>query len=525
MAQPKPRDSSERFLRKTNAQHARHDCSDAGRTIKKPEPQIIGNPKTTISPHATQTCGNSIVALIPYQALLFVCVVVELLLVLLRFAMKVSSSAALGTLTIASNELAQDPVLQLIVKLASSLQLTVKSPKKASLLLELPSGKSLTQRNAIVRCLCGMGLHNALDNELLGGHSKTLHASPGHAVAMAAMSSWMSVADHHKSSKEGFDDLLKQLEAHLETRAFLVTSATVTVADIDVANVLVKKKADYPTYPNVHRWMVTVAAFVTSRGITSAFSSVPAIPKSHDPPIFFYGTEENVVLPTKAAAAPPAKKGGEQQPQQQQKGGGKKGQQQQQQGGKKQKQQQQQGGKKQKQQQQQAPATFDVTALDIRVGQIKKVWHHPEAEKLFCEEIDVGEESVRQIASGLRPFYKTEELENQRVMVLCNLKKRNLVGFPSHGMVMCASNADHTAVELMAPPPNAKIGERVVFEGLDEAKAPEPENKVAKKKIFESVAPDLKTNAEGVCVWKSHVSKTSDGPVKASKGMADAHVA
>merc|ERR1712127_867518 len=45
-----------------------------------------------------------------------------------------------------------------------------------------------------------------------------------------------------------------------------------------------------------------------------------------------------------------------------------------------------------------------ITSLDIRVGRITKVWEHPEADKLYCEEIDLGEESPRQIASGLRPY-------------------------------------------------------------------------------------------------------------------------
>ena len=74
----------------------------------------------------------------------------------------------------------------------------------------------------------------------------------------------------------------------------------------------------------------------------------------------------------------------------------------------------------------------------------------------------------------------------------------------------------------MEPPANAKIGERVLF-GTFEGN-PEPENKVAKKKIFESVAPDLKTNGDGICVWKDSMSKTSDGPIKASKGMPNAQV-
>merc|ERR1712070_4178 len=44
----------------------------------------------------------------------------------------------------------------------------------------------------------------------------------------------------------------------------------------------------------------------------------------------------------------------------------------------------------------------DVSRLNIKVGKIVKVWHHPDAEKLYCEEIDLGESAPRTIASGLR---------------------------------------------------------------------------------------------------------------------------
>jgi aminoacyl tRNA synthase complex-interacting multifunctional protein 1 len=82
-----------------------------------------------------------------------------------------------------------------------------------------------------------------------------------------------------------------------------------------------------------------------------------------------------------------------------------------------------------------APAEdeLDPTKLDIRVGVIVKAWEHSEAEKLFCEEIDVGEEKPRLIASGLRPFYSLAEMQGRRVLVLANLKARALVGFKSEG--------------------------------------------------------------------------------------------
>lgn len=48
----------------------------------------------------------------------------------------------------------------------------------------------------------------------------------------------------------------------------------------------------------------------------------------------------------------------------------------------------------------------EICKLEFKVGVITKVWEHPEADKLYCEEIDIGEETgPRQIASGLRPHF------------------------------------------------------------------------------------------------------------------------
>jgi len=41
--------------------------------------------------------------------------------------------------------------------------------------------------------------------------------------------------------------------------------------------------------------------------------------------------------------------------------------------------------------------------------------------------LDVGESEPRMIASGLRAFYKVEEVANRDVIVLCNLKGKKVV--------------------------------------------------------------------------------------------------
>ena len=89
--------------------------------------------------------------------------------------------------------------------------------------------------------------------------------------------------------------------------------------------------------------------------------------------------------------------------------------------------------------------SLSINSIDLRVGIIRSVKRHDTAEKLYVEEIDVGEETYRPIASGLVPYYTLEQMQGRRLIVVCNLKPRNLVGFKSHGMFITA------ACDMMGP--------------------------------------------------------------------------
>lgn len=156
---------------------------------------------------------------------------------------------------------------------------------------------------------------------------------------------------------------------------------------------------------------------------------------------------------------------------------------------------------------------IDISQLDIRVGVITKAWEHEEADKLFCEEIDIGEEFPRQIASGLRAHYSVDDLPGQRVLVLANLKSRKMMGFSSHGMVLCASNSEGI-VQFIEPPEEAQIGERIMVDGYDGD--PATENQVLKKNMLEAIFPDLKTDENGVPCYKGVPLSTSAGSCKPS---------
>lgn len=46
--------------------------------------------------------------------------------------------------------------------------------------------------------------------------------------------------------------------------------------------------------------------------------------------------------------------------------------------------------------------------IDARVGKVIKAYKHSEADKLYVEEVDVGEAEPRQICSGLVPYMNAE---------------------------------------------------------------------------------------------------------------------
>lgn len=61
---------------------------------------------------------------------------------------------------------------------------------------------------------------------------------------------------------------------------------------------------------------------------------------------------------------------------------------------------------------------ISITRLDIRVGLIKKVQKHPDADSLYVEEIDLGEGDCRTVVSGLVKYIPLEEMQ----VCLCYLR-------------------------------------------------------------------------------------------------------
>uniref|UniRef100_A0A0K0ERC7 Methionine--tRNA ligase, cytoplasmic n=1 Tax=Strongyloides stercoralis TaxID=6248 RepID=A0A0K0ERC7_STRER len=143
---------------------------------------------------------------------------------------------------------------------------------------------------------------------------------------------------------------------------------------------------------------------------------------------------------------------------------------------------------------------IDIGRLDLRVGKIIECKRHPDADALYLETIDLGEEKPRTVISGLVKFIPIEEMQNRLVVCLCNLKPAKMRGIESQAMVMCASTPEK--VEIMEVDPSCTPGMRITCGNF----VSRPDSVLnPKKKIWEQVAPDLKVNSDGKATYKGEL--------------------
>ncbi len=88
---------------------------------------------------------------------------------------------------------------------------------------------------------------------------------------------------------------------------------------------------------------------------------------------------------------------------------------------------------------------------DLRVATITGVRDHPNADKLYLTDIDLGTEK-RTIVTGLKFKYTKEQLTGKQVIVITNLQPKQFRGIESRGMLLAAE--DGTLIEPGSKVPN-----------------------------------------------------------------------
>ena len=94
--------------------------------------------------------------------------------------------------------------------------------------------------------------------------------------------------------------------------------------------------------------------------------------------------------------------------------------------------------------------TFDeFQRVEIRLGTVLTAETIEGADKLYQLSVDLGEETPRQILSGIREYKQPEDLLGKQFPFVTNLAPRMLRGHESQGMILAGSEGDILA--LLSP--------------------------------------------------------------------------
>ena len=80
----------------------------------------------------------------------------------------------------------------------------------------------------------------------------------------------------------------------------------------------------------------------------------------------------------------------------------------------------------------------DFDKLDLRIGTVITCEEKEGSEKLLRLTVNFGEDGTRTIFSGIKQWYKPEDLKDKQFVFIINLAPRKMMGEESQGMLLAA---------------------------------------------------------------------------------------
>ena len=84
----------------------------------------------------------------------------------------------------------------------------------------------------------------------------------------------------------------------------------------------------------------------------------------------------------------------------------------------------------------------DFSKLKIKIATVLDCENVKGSEKLLKFKLDLGDNDIRQVLSGIAKFYNAKDLIGKQVCVLSNLKKAKIFGYESDGMILSVKSED-----------------------------------------------------------------------------------
>ena len=92
----------------------------------------------------------------------------------------------------------------------------------------------------------------------------------------------------------------------------------------------------------------------------------------------------------------------------------------------------------------------EFSKLDLRLAKVIACEEVKRSKKLLKLTVSLGNEE-RTVVSGIKNWYKPEDLIGKTVVLVANLKPVTLCGVESHGMILCASDPEDKELAFVSP--------------------------------------------------------------------------
>ncbi|MFA5750543.1 MAG: methionine--tRNA ligase subunit beta [Candidatus Shapirobacteria bacterium] len=88
----------------------------------------------------------------------------------------------------------------------------------------------------------------------------------------------------------------------------------------------------------------------------------------------------------------------------------------------------------------------DFAKVEFKIGEIKEAVEVEDSEKLLRLQVDFGEEKLRNVFSGIKKWYKPEDILGKKTVFVTNIKPRKIMGEESEAMIFAAENDDQISI-------------------------------------------------------------------------------
>ncbi|OYT42811.1 MAG: methionine--tRNA ligase [Candidatus Aenigmarchaeota archaeon ex4484_224] len=98
--------------------------------------------------------------------------------------------------------------------------------------------------------------------------------------------------------------------------------------------------------------------------------------------------------------------------------------------------------------------------IEMKVGKVLEVEEIPGSKNLYKLIVDFGNEK-RQVISGLKKYYKPEDLKNKKFVFVTNLERKKFMGYESQAMILAAEDSKGNVI-LIVPEKDVEVGSKIL---------------------------------------------------------------